>query len=262
VKNGGGPRSSLLVVAEDDETWMVQSLARLARHRFSCAVRGASEVAAEDASWIASRSIVFVRSRDAAALRALDPIEARGGLVVNRPSAIRRSRHRATALALAAASGVPTASDYEGPAASVPFPRAVVKPRWDDGRSRPVPFERGSAPCSDGIVYAQEFIESAWEHKVYVVGDVLFAFEQRTTMDPAQKRASRRRVPVDASLGTRARRVADAVGLEIAGVDFLVDRGEPKVTDVNSNQGLHTFPEGYPALVDHLSSRRVSRSRG
>jgi glutathione synthase/RimK-type ligase-like ATP-grasp enzyme len=192
----------------------------------------------------------------------LDRIDAGGGLVVNRPCAVRRARHRTTALALAAAGGAPTARDYEGPIASIPFPHAVVKRRFDDGRSSPVLFGRGyPAGRADRIVYAQELIDSPWEHKIYVVGDELFAFEQRPTLTHPDKLATRRRVPVDTALGAHARRVAEAVGLEVAGVDFLYDRGEPKVTDVNSNQGLHTFPEGYEALESHLLGRiRLARS--
>jgi glutathione synthase/RimK-type ligase-like ATP-grasp enzyme len=206
--------------------------------------------------WIAGMSLTFLRSRSPTLLRVLDRVDAGGGVVVNRPNAVRRARHRATALALAAAAGAPTARDYEGPFAAIPFPHAVVKRRFDDGRSTPVLYDRrGATGRGDRVVYAQERIDSPWEHKIYVVGDELFAFEQRPTLNHPDKLATRRRVPVDTALGARARRVAAAVGLEVAGVDFLYDRGEPKVTDVNSNQGLHTFPEGYEALHAYLSSR-------
>jgi glutathione synthase/RimK-type ligase-like ATP-grasp enzyme len=246
----------MLVVAEDDETWMVEPLARLVERSFRCTVRPAGTIRPEDAHWITGMSVTFVRSRSSLLLRALDAVDAGGSLVVNRPCAVRRSRHRATALAMAAACGVPTARDYEGPLASIPFPHAVVKRRLDDGRSKPVRYERGcAAGREDRIVYAQELIDSPFEHKIYVVGDELFAFEQRPTLDHPDKLATRRRVPVDATLGARARRVADAIGLEVAGVDFLFDGGEPKVTDVNSNQGLHTFSEGYGALEAYLLSR-------
>jgi len=257
-------RPSMLIVAENDETWMVEPLSRLVARSFRCTVRRAGSIRSGDLRWIAGMSVTFLRSRSTALLRALDGIDAGGGLVVNRPCAVRRARHRTTALAIAAAGGVPTARDYEGPLASIPFPRAVVKRRFDDGRSRPVLYERGrTAGRADRIVHAQELIDSPWEHKIYVVGDELFAFEQRPTLNHPDKLATRRRVPVDAVLGARARRVAEAVGLEVAGVDFLFDRGEPKVTDVNSNQGLHTFSEGYQALEAYLLGRvRRARSCG
>jgi glutathione synthase/RimK-type ligase-like ATP-grasp enzyme len=253
---------STLLIAEDGEVWMVQPLQRRLTALGPCVLRRARSILGADADWVASRDLIFVRSRSPGLLVVLGGAEARGALVVNAVNAIRSARHRATAIALVAASGVPTAHDYEGPLASVPFERAVLKRRNDDGRSVPVLYERNErASPRTRTVYAQSYIRSAWEYKVYVVGDELFAFVQRPTMEHPDKLSTRRRVPVDPVLGGYARRAAKAVGLEIAGIDFLFDRDRPRVTDVNSNQGLHTFAEGYEALEGYLRGRMARRAR-
>jgi glutathione synthase/RimK-type ligase-like ATP-grasp enzyme len=242
---------------------MVEPLQRLLSRLGPCVLRRAGSIHGTDTDWIASRGLIFVRSRSPRLLRVLAPMESRGALVVNRVSAIRSARHRATVIALVSASGVPTARDYEGPLASVPFERAVLKRRNDDGRSVPVLYEHERGASADArIVYAQDYIHSAWEYKVYVVGDALFAFVQRPTMEYPDKLAARRRVPVDPVLGSYARRAAAAVGLDVAGIDFLFERDLPMVTDVNSNQGLHTFAEGYAALERYLRRRLVQHAHG
>jgi glutathione synthase/RimK-type ligase-like ATP-grasp enzyme len=256
-------QESMLLIAEDGEVWMVEPLRRRIAERCRCIVRRARSIRARDEPWMAEMMATFVRSRNEALLRVLAPIESRDALMINGVSAIRRARHRATAISLVAGNGVPTATQYEGPLAAIPFHRAALKRRLDDGRSQPVLYERKAfASAPNRVVYAQDFIQSDWEHKVYVVGDALFAFEQRPTMLHPEKLATRRQVNVDPVLGAYARRAAEAVGLEVAGIDFLFDRGEPKVTDVNSNQGLHTFPEGFEALDAYIQLRVARRSRG
>lgn len=252
---------SILLIAEDTEVWMVEPLQRRLSALGPCVLRRARSILDADADWVASRGLIFVRSRSPRLLVLLRGAEARGAHVVNQVRAIRAARHRATAIARVAVSGVPAAQDYEGPLASVPFERAVLKRRNDDGRSIPVLYEgKGRANGRNRVVYAQSYIRSAWEYKVYVVGDALFAFVQRPTMEYPDKLSTRQRVPVDPVLGTYARRAAEAVGLEVAGIDFLFDRDEPRVTDVNSNQGLHTFAEGYEALEGHLRRRLATRA--
>ncbi len=249
-------QSSVLLITEDDEAPMAEGLrARLMEvmevGAHACELRLASSLRAEDSSWIAARDLVFVRSRSPRLLDILARVERTGGLVVNSTRSIRVARQRLGALAMVAAAGVPTARDYQGPIAAIPFARAVIKSRYDRGRSSATLHERPST--SSRVVYAQEHLPGAVEHKLYLVGAETFAFVQRPTLLEPDKLATRRRVPASAQLEDHARRAAIALGLEIAGVDFIEDSaGLPRVTDVNSNQGLHTFSEGHDALARHL----------
>jgi len=247
------PGGSFLLVTEDGETWMAAGLRdRLLAAGHRCELRRASSVV-EARGW----DVVFVRSRCARLLQ--DLARTKGPTFLNDLGAVERSAKRSVALAALRSAGVPTARDWEGPLAEVPFERAVLKRPRDDGRSVARVAERGDRRRSRARVYAQAFIESAWEHKVYLVGDEVFAFRQRPVLVAPDKMSTRRRVKIDPALERLARKAAEALGLELAGVDFLMERGEPKVTDVNSNQGLHAFPEGFPALEAHLVRARRRR---
>jgi hypothetical protein len=46
-----------------------------------------------------------------------------------------------------------------------------------------------------------------------------------------------------------------ATGLELIGVDFLVEAGQPYLTDINSTQGLWSFEAGCKALFEYLLRR-------
>ncbi|MFO0552036.1 MAG: hypothetical protein U0271_26860 [Polyangiaceae bacterium] len=251
----------MLIITEDHEAWMAAGLHERLGRRVECELRSAGAIRDEDLGWLVARRLVFVRSRSPRLLRILARVERRGCQVVNRVSAIRRARHRATAIARVASAGVPVARDYEGPLHALPFRRAVLKRRFDNGEAHAVthapstPRERGGAR-SKAIVYAQEFVASEWEHKLYIVGAEAFAFVQRPTLLDPDARSTRRRVQADPALADSARSAAQALGLEVAGVDFLVgEDGVARVTDINSNQGLHTFAEGFEALEALLLHR-------
>ncbi|MFE3866368.1 RimK family alpha-L-glutamate ligase [Streptomyces goshikiensis] len=208
-----------------------------------------------DAAWLARPGqLTFVRSRNDAALTILDAVVKGGGTVINSPRAIRTASSRATASACIAAAGVPTAAFHEGAIDLIPFERAVIKERKDCGCSVPRLLDQvqDAERKSAKIVYAQEFIESEWEHKIYIIGEDVHAFVQRPTLPHSGKRVMRQRVALDGQLERYAIRAAKAVGLEVAGVDFLVDHGQAKVTDINSNQGLHSFPEGFECLERYI----------
>jgi ribosomal protein S6--L-glutamate ligase len=263
----------LLIITEDGESWMAEPLQRRFAARGRCELRSVGSACEAEIAEFAAQGLVFVRSRSVRLVRVLDQVERRGGTVINAASAIRRTRHRATAMARVAAAGVPTALDYEGPLAGLPFARAVLKSRFDSGQPA-VALHDGCAVVGAAanvtagpaggrqprLIYAQELIAADWEHKIYLVGEELFAFVQRPTLLVPDKFATRQRVAVDPALAHHTRRAAAAMGLEVAGVDFLVDRaGVPRVTDVNSNQGLHTFTQGYEALERHLLHRLSGR---
>lgn len=234
---------------------MGQGLRRRLEGVGPCELRTAGSIGVADVAWMCARRLVFVRSRSVRLLELLERVEQRGVRVVNAPASIRAARHRHGALARIAERGIPTPRDYEGPLSGVPFARSVVKSRHDRGQGAPSLHEGPSTERR--VVYAQEHLPGAWEHKLYLVGDETFAFTQRPTLVDPEKLATRRRVTVDPHLARLARGAADALGLEVAGVDFLEDAaGVPRVTDVNSNQGLHTFAEGQEALARFLLARR------
>jgi glutathione synthase/RimK-type ligase-like ATP-grasp enzyme len=240
----------VLAIVDGADAHMVEPLARCLRAAGDvCEVRATEEITA-----IGACDVVFVRSRDERLLAILRDAEARGVRIVNAPAAIARAKHRAGGMRLAAASGAPVARDYEGPRGALPFDRAVVKPRVDDGKTPPTLHDAGDP---DEIIYAQEVLPSAWEHKIYLVGDeAVFAFVQRPTLEAPDKLSTRRRVEPDPILVAHARKVAAAIGLELAGVDFLQDADDaPRVTDINSNQGLHHFDDGPVALAKYLRRR-------
>lgn len=246
--------TAVLAVTEDGEAGFARAAAERLDARVGCELVEASELLARPDARVAAHRLVFLRSRAPAVLERLARAEAGGVRVVNAPGAVARSRRRRVALELARRAGAPVPEDFEGPLDALPFGDAVLKHPEDDGRS---PSTRWSGERGARLVYAQEALPGAWEHKLYLVGARVFAFVQRPSLArTGVPPASRRRVAPDRELARVARLAAEAVGLELAGVDLIEDeRGVARVVDVNANQGLHTFEEGIEALVEHLLAR-------
>ncbi len=205
---------------------------------------------------LASYNLIFIKTKDDPALHWLRAVERLGTRLVNTLDAISASKDRFRSLDLAAAAQVPVPAHYFGPLKDIPFSRFVVKsPQDDDDDKTPIAILSPSQPAAlldhldpQAAVYAQEYVETTWEFKIYSVGSELFGFYQHPILVNPNKHHSRQPLEVSPLLADLTRRTLQAVGLEVGGVDFLGSPTEPLMTDVNSTQGLQSFPQGYAAL--------------
>ncbi len=159
------------------------------------------QLARADVDRLAGYDIVFYKSRAGRLLRLLEQVEARGKKVINPVAAVRLSKRRSECLERAAAQGVPVPRQYTGPLKEIPFDRYVVKSERES-ESYPTRLVRSEAEgdelrkqiAPDETVYAQAFLDSEWEYKLYCIGDEVFGFRQRPTLLDPDAQATRHRI--------------------------------------------------------------------
>jgi glutathione synthase/RimK-type ligase-like ATP-grasp enzyme len=201
--------------------------------------------------------LIFIKTKEEPALCSLQDAASLGARLINTLPSIRLSKDRSLSIAAAQAAGVPVPRDFCGPLRDLPFPRCVIKSPIDhDDDSIPTaitdPSSLAAATASlgpDALIYAQEYVDSSWELKIYCIGTELFGFRQHPILVNPDKHASRQPFDVPPLLADLTLRTLRAVGLDVGGVDFLGSPDRPMMTDVNSTQGLQNFPQGYAALA-------------
>ena len=213
---------------------------------------------ASSLSSLQSCKVVFVKSKDLLVLESLEPLAAQLRFV-NPIAAIRLSMNRREAMATLRLAGLPVPRDFWGALGEMPFERYVLKSKLDQNLEAPSPVlsandhqELLSRLGASAQVYAQEWIASEWELKIYKVGRRVFAFKQAPTLSNPDKLATRTPLEAPQSLIDIATRALEAVGLLVGGVDFLGRLDTPTITDINSTQGLQNFDGGNPALAEAL----------
>jgi glutathione synthase/RimK-type ligase-like ATP-grasp enzyme len=252
------PRRRIALVADPGRAWKLDTLLPLlGRYRADVWTTADLLGGAVSQADIAAYDLVFLKTKEEPALAWLRGSEALGARLINSLDAIACSKDRARALAAAAAAGVPVAEGFCGPLRDVPFPRFVLKPPLDHDdamtpRAVTSPAERAAAERDLGpeaTIYAQAYIDTTWELKLYGVGGEVFGFRQLPTLVSPDKHASRQPLPVSDDLAALTTRTLRAVGLCVGGVDLLGAPDRLRVTDINSTQGLQSFPQGYAALT-------------
>lgn len=102
-------------------------------------------------------------------------------------------------------------------------------------------------------VYFQDFVNSKWEYKVYLIGDDIFYFKQIPVLVNPDKMKSRIKIDKDAELTEMAYKAAETIGLKISSMDFLRSKkGVYYMTDINSSPNFDYLKNGPKIVADYL----------
>lgn len=224
--------------------------------------------------------VYLLKSRTPRALALAHELQARGAAVVNSASATRLVQDRTAMAALAERAGLPFAATRTF-AALAPLPDdadldypLVVKSRHsrrhdlvaraeDSADLRALAEQWAGEP-----VVVQEFAaNSGWDHKLWVVGDRVFAALRRSELAPGG-RGPTRSLPLDAlppGWAALALRVGEVYALDVYGVDIVQAEDGPLIVDVNAFPGIRG-QRGAPEALAELalaagSGRLIPRPR-
>lgn len=216
--------------------------------------------------------LVVVRGLGRRALDALRDAERAGVRCCNRIAAITATRNRAVVGRLLADAGMPV-------------PESVEARTWPEvthqaaGRSVVVKAVGGVRGLGAGVLvtatgsppaqppFAGPYLVQGlvpgdgWDRKLYVIGGRVAGLLKRWPR-PAGRASRSPPFPVPAEMARLARRVGEAIGLEIYGVDVVAGPAGPVIVDVNPFPSCQGVPGAAASIADHLlHAARARRSR-
>ncbi|MFD8982032.1 RimK family alpha-L-glutamate ligase, partial [Streptomyces sp. NPDC059564] len=214
----------------------------------------------------------LLKARTPAALDLARELERRGAPVLNSAAATGACQDRTGMADVALSAGLPFASTRTfasaallETAAGLPWPM-VVKSRAsrkddlvarvdDPARLRELARRWGGEP-----VVVQPFApNSGWDHKLWVVGDRVFAGLRRSELAVGGKEPARTVDRLPDGWAELALRVGAVFALDVYGVD-VIDTGDgvPLIVDVNAFPGIRG-QAGAPEALAALALRRAAR---
>ncbi|WP_329192875.1 MULTISPECIES: ATP-grasp domain-containing protein [unclassified Streptomyces] len=233
-----------------------------------------------DAEAVAGRvraDVYLLKARDPRALELARALERRGAPVVNTAAATERCQDRRGMAELARRAGLPFAATTAFPSLDrlalqagdgpglpgLPWP-VVVKSRRsrkgdlvarvdDAARLRELSAGWGEEP-----VVVQAFAaNNGWDHKMYAIGDRVFAGLRRSELVRQDAEPARSRTAPPPHWAELTLRVGEVFALDVYGVDFLdTGDGTPLIVDVNAFPGLRGRT-GAPEALAALALRRA-----
>ncbi|MFJ3835593.1 RimK family alpha-L-glutamate ligase [Streptomyces sp. NPDC090054] len=220
--------------------------------------------------------VCLLKARTPAALELARELEGRGSVVLNSAGATERCQDRITMAESARAAGLPfaatrafdTLAELASSAGGRPDRPLVVKSR----RSRKHDLV-ARVDGSDGLralaatwgrepVVVQDFApNNGWDHKLWVVGEQVFAALRRSELAPGAEEPATNRDRLPPEWVESALRVGEVFGLKVYGVDVIetVD-GTPLIVDVNAFPGIRG-QAGAPRALADLVLRRAGSAR-
>ncbi|MEW1634130.1 alpha-L-glutamate ligase [Streptomyces sp. NPDC093801] len=222
----------------------------------------------------ASADVYLLKARTPAALELARALERGGAPVVNSAAATERCQDRTGMAELALGAGLPfaatrtfaslallaSAADQEWPLV-VKSRRSrkddlVVRLDGPDGLRELAP-RWGAEP-----VVTQAFApNSGWDHKLWVVGDQVFAGLRRSELATGAAESPRGPERLPDGWAELALRVGRVFGLDVYGVDVIAeDGGGPLIVDVNAFPGIRG-QAGAPEALAALALRRAAAAR-
>ncbi|MFF8811608.1 ATP-grasp domain-containing protein [Streptomyces pactum] len=249
------------------------SLLRAAGHR----VEAVDPSAARDAT-AEPADVYLLKSRTPDALALARALERLGAPVVNSAAATARCQDRTAMAERAAAAGLPFAatrtfatlsglardSRTAGPVVvkSRHSRRHDLVARADDGAR----LRELAAAWPEEPVVVQDFAPNdGWDHKLWAIGDRVFAALRRSELSPGGRGPTRPLDPESLPPGRTAlvRRVGEVFTLDVYGVDIVeTTGGTPLIVDINAFPGVRGQRDAPAALVDltlRAAARRLCR---
>lgn len=197
-------------------------------------------------------------------------LERRGAPVVNSAAATTLCQDRTLMAELAVRAGLPfaktrTVGTLSQWAAGEPLPSPVVvksrHSRRDDLVARvddPVRLRELARAWPDEPVVVQDFApNSGWDHKLWAIGDQVFAALRRSELSPEGRGPTLPLPGLPVGWADLTRRVGEVFALDVYGVD-IIDTGEgtPLIVDVNAFPGIRG-QSGAPEALAELALRRA-----
>lgn len=217
--------------------------------------------------------VCLLKARTPSALTLARSFEERGVPVLNSSSATGLCQDRTRMAALARSAGLPFAATRTTSSlgllaaeTGLGYP-LVVKSRHsrrDDLVARVDDASELTAVCrtwSQEPVVTQEFApNSGWDHKLWVIGDQLFAGLRRSELTPEGRSPTLPLAPDDLPDGwaALARSVGSVFALDVYGVDLIETAdGAPLIVDVNAFPGVRG-QSGAPHALAALTLRAAA----
>lgn len=218
--------------------------------------------------------VYLLKSRTARALDLARRLERRGAPVVNTAAATALCQDRTAMAELALRAGLPFAAtrtvgslgSWAASGVTVPSP-VVVKSRHsrrgdlvarvDDA----VGLRELAASWPGEPVVVQDFApNSGWDHKLWAIGDQVFAALRRSELSPGGRGPSLPLAPAELPAGWAdlVRAAGEAFALDVYGVDLIdAGGGRPLIVDVNAFPGIRG-QSGAPEALAALTLRRAA----
>ncbi|MEV7543706.1 alpha-L-glutamate ligase [Streptomyces sp. NPDC089915] len=222
----------------------------------------------------APADVYLLKARTPEALELARALEGAGAPVVNSAAATERCQDRTGMAALALGAGLPFAATRtfgslagleSAPELEWPLVVKSRRSRKDDlvvrldgpARLRELAPRWGREP-----VVTQAFApNSGWDHKLWVVGDEVFAGVRRSELAAAGAEEDPGPGRLPEGWAELALRVGGAFGLDVYGVDVLATGdGDPLIVDVNAFPGIRG-QAGAPEALAALTLRRAAGAR-
>ncbi|MET9962893.1 alpha-L-glutamate ligase [Streptomyces sp. NPDC006326] len=263
-----------LITPEPDHPLLAAATAvlRVGGHRVDSLDPAAAGAAPDDLA-----DVYLLKSRTAQALALAEELERRGAPVVNSAAATALCQDRTAMAELAVAAGLPfagtrTYDTLSGWASGGPLRSpVVVKSRYsrrEDLVARvddPVRLRELAQAWPEEPVVVQEFTpNSGWDHKLWAIGDRLFAALRRSELAPGSERGPARTLAVAGlpdGWAELVRRAGEVFALDVYGVDVIDSGGgTPLIVDVNAFPGIRG-QAGAPQALASLALRRARDGR-
>ncbi|AWZ08413.1 MULTISPECIES: alpha-L-glutamate ligase [unclassified Streptomyces] len=202
-------------------------------------------------------------------------LEGLGAPVVNSAAATTLCQDRTLMAELAVRAGLPFAGTRtfgtlarwaDGASLSAPV---VVKSRHSRRRDL-VALVEGAAALKelagtwpDEPVVVQDFApNSGWDHKLWAIGDRVFAALRRSELSPEGRGPTLPLPRIPAGWAELTLRVGEVFSLDVYGVDLIATAdGSPLIVDVNAFPGIREQP-GAPEALAELALKRAGRPAG
>ncbi len=203
--------------------------------------------------------IIFARPGGWAGMALLFEAKQRGIPVVNDPAALLMSMDRVATSSILQGEGLPVPKFFCGYPHSVPFLPFVAKNIFDVAGFKQTPVVVQHKEMQKQLpklpIFAQEYIESEWEYKVYGVGPKILMYRQHPILKTADKMETRERIDPRPDMVKVTQMAMRLLGLEICSMDFLEHTHGFALTDINFSPALETDPDGYPLLAQYLAAK-------
>ncbi|MEU9234784.1 ATP-grasp domain-containing protein [Streptomyces subrutilus] len=221
--------------------------------------------------------VYLLKSRTPRALELARRLTERGAPVVNTAAATALCQDRTAMAELALRAGLPFAATRTvgslsawaaARGALLPSPvvvksrrsrRGDLVARVDDGAG----LRELAARWPGEPVVVQDFApNSGWDHKLWAIGDRLFAAVRRSELSAGGRGPNLPKAPSELPAGWAdlVRATGEAFALDVYGVDIIdAGGGEPLIVDVNAFPGFRGQP-GAPEALAALALRRAAGS--
>ncbi len=218
--------------------------------------------------------VYLLKSRTPRALELARHLEGRGAAVVNTAAATALCQDRTAMAELALRAGLPFAATRTvgslsaWAATGVPLPAPVVVKSRRSRRGDLVARVDDAAGLRELAarwprepVVVQDFApNSGWDHKLWAIGDRVFAAVRRSELSPGGRGPNLPSAPSELPAGWAdlVRAAGEAFALDVYGVDIIdAGGGEPLIVDVNAFPGFRGQP-GAPEALAAMALRRAA----